>query len=322
MIKRNKKDLTILAVDDSRDMLALYSGLLDPGANAKLPCTLYTAENIEEAWRIFYDVKPDVLILDIFIGKESGLDFCKKIREKDRDGGYIGIILVTSEEDPTLIAKGLDLGADDFCVKSNTTMELMARLRSVVRFKRYADSLTETNNKLRNANEKLLKISITDELTHLFNMRYFKKRYQQEFIRSQRYHKKLSIIMMDLDHFKSVNDQCDHLMGSYVLATVGILIAKSIRSLDIAARYGGDEFIIMLPETGSEGAYVLAQRIQKTIHAFHFTQGDHELKITTSLGIATQNESNASIFKEASDLIRKADQNLYQAKKNGRGIIV
>ena len=149
-------------------------------------------------------------------------------------------------------------------------------------------------------------------------MRYFKRRLNEEFTRAKRYKKNLSLIMLDLDYFKSVNDDHDHLMGSFVLSEIGSLILKAIRNLDIPARYGGDEFIILLPETAEAGAYKLAERVSEKIKSAVFDNGKHQLNITASIGVGTMNPQNFIKYGEAHDLIREADEYLYEAKESGR----
>jgi diguanylate cyclase (GGDEF)-like protein len=198
----------------------------------------------------------------------------------------------------------------------------MARLMSVVRVIRMADSLSAAIDKLRLANERLAKYTITDELTKLYNMRYFRKRLNQEFVRALRYGKNLSLIMFDMDNFKSVNDQNDHLMGSYVLAEVGKLVWQSIRSVDIGARFGGDEFMVMLPETGVDGALVMAERIKASVSGRLFDNGRHKLKITASFGVSTMGPDQEGSFSHPNELMRAADMFMYEAKELGRNRVI
>ena len=153
-------------------------------------------------------------------------------------------------------------------------------------------------------------------------MKYFKKRLQQEFIRADRYKKFLSIIMIDLDYFKKVNDCYDHLLGSYVLAETGHLLRHSVRNLDIAARFGGDEYVIMLPETDPEGAWSMAERIRSQLEKKIFDNQIHRVQITSSVGVSTMGPTDCLPFQDANELIRKADQFLYEAKETGRNQVI
>ena len=319
--------MKILAVDDEEGILSLYQDLLckDDQSKADENDYLYElrlAKRAKEALELFKSFQPDIIILDVYLSGSTGLEVCRQIRQQNRYGSYVGIIFVTGEQTPELTKMGLELGADDFCHKAETTTELLARIRSVIRTKKMADSLKLANEKLRAANERLAKITITDDLTNLYNMRYFKRRLNQEYVRAERYKKFLSLIMLDVDHFKQINDHFDHLMGSYVLGEIGRLIATSIRSLDIAARYGGDEYVIILPETAPKGAYTMAERIRSCIANANFDNGTYQAAVTISLGVATLGPSVNFAYKNSMDLIRAADRFMYEAKASGRGCTV
>ena len=315
--------IKILAVDDQAEILDLYDSIFEVQneMDKTYEYDLKSVQTAEETSTILKTYKPDIVILDVYLAESSGLDLCKQIRRWSRNGEYIGIIFVTGEKTPELIKIGLELGADDFCSKNQTSEELTARIRSVIRIKRMADSLRYTNQKLRIANERLLKLTITDELTGLFNMRFLKRRLAEEYTRATRYKKILSILMIDLDYFKQVNDSMGHLMGSYVISQMGKLIKHEVRSLDVAARYGGDEFIILLPETDEEGAYNLADRILNKLKLNIFNNGEHQVNLTASLGIGTLGPHNMDRLQEPKDLIQEADKYLYRSKELGRARI-
>ncbi|MCB9229095.1 MAG: diguanylate cyclase [Deltaproteobacteria bacterium] len=312
----------ILAVDDSDEILFLYEDLLRQSGAGFERYQLKTAKNAADALKLFVQFSPDVLILDVYLSGSSGLEICRQVRRLSRQSAYVGIMFITADHSPEMMNACAGLGSDDFCSKLQMPLELAARLRSVVRIKRMADSLRATNEKLRLANERLIKISITDELTGLYNMRYFKKRLQQEFTRAERYRKDLSLMMIDLDFFKRVNDQCDHLFGSFVLAQTGALLSDSIRSLDIAARFGGDEYVIMLPETNAEGAYIMAERIRKQITDKVFDNHSYSVQITPSIGLATMGPDSSLECSHPSELMREADHFLYDAKASGRNRVM
>ncbi|MFK7824456.1 MAG: diguanylate cyclase [Oligoflexales bacterium] len=318
---RDAEAIRVLAVDDMPEILDLYEELLETEKKDGSNYDYCTASSATEALSLFDEFKPDIVILDVHLKDSSGLEICRQIRQMTRNKNYIGIIFVTGDQCPKLMESGLDLGADDFCGKSQTATELTARIRSVVRIKKMADSLQSANDKLRSANERLAKITITDDLSKLYNMKYFQKRLNEEFVRADRYQKHLSLIMIDLDHFKQVNDNHDHLMGSFVLSETGKLIGDSIRSLDIAARFGGDEFIILLPETGLQGARTFADRIGQGIAKMIFDNGHCQARVSASIGVATMGPGIPCRFKSANDLMRAADRFLYEAKDSGRGCV-
>jgi two-component system cell cycle response regulator len=264
---------------------------------------------------------PDLLVIDASLPGISGMELLRQVRSSPKRGHHIGTIFLVRERDTDCIARALELGIDDFCIREHLEHELAPRVTSVNRIRTQIDSLNRANDKLRVANERLAKITITDDLTGLYNMRYFKRRLIQEFTRAQRYDKFLSIVMFDVDYFKRVNDLNDHLMGSFVLAELGKMVAKEIRTVDIAARFGGDEFVIMLPETGAGGAHNAAVRIASNVKARVFEHNDNRFQITLSMGIATFGPGSET-FENGTELLRRADQYLYQAKEGGRDQIV
>ncbi|MEZ4743173.1 MAG: diguanylate cyclase [Bdellovibrionota bacterium] len=263
---------------------------------------------------------PAIIIIEIENDETQYLDIFKQIREHNQFQSYTGMIAVT-DSSIEIAAKSLEHGADDFCCKTRILAELVARVHSLLHYKKNTEALTIANERLKIANEKLTRLTITDELTGLYNMRYFKNRLEQEFLRAERYDKFLSIIMIDIDNFKSVNDTNDHLMGSFVLAELGKIIATKIRTVDIAARFGGDEYVIMLPETGISGAHNAAKRIAQGTAATLFDNGRNQMKVTMSVGIATYGPGS-EVFENGTELLRRADHYLYEAKETGRNKIV
>jgi diguanylate cyclase (GGDEF)-like protein len=172
---------------------------------------------------------------------------------------------------------------------------------------------------LKNANKQLKEMAFRDGLTGLYNHRYFKDLMAHELNRSERYRNPLSFIMLDLDHFKKINDEYGHPVGDIVLKEVCKAIKNSIRACDIAARYGGEEFIVVLPETELKEAMVVAERLRKTVEDLTITANSHSINVTISVGLTSYIVSKGK--KNKSDIISEADAALYQAKKNGRNNI-
>ena len=189
---------------------------------------------------------------------------------------------------------------------------MLARVRAQLRIK----DLTE---RLEAANARLQTLVDIDDLTGLYNMRSVYQKLDAEIGRAQRFQRAVSVIMMDMDNFKSVNDTNDHLFGSFVLSEVGKLIKESIRQVDFAARYGGDEFLIALSETTVEGASITAERIRKKIEAHTFTSPTSSMKLTASLGLAVIEPTTQNI--DARNLVRYADNSLYEAKRSGKNCV-
>ncbi len=164
----------------------------------------------------------------------------------------------------------------------------------------------------------LERLAVTDGLTNVYTRRHFLERFDEEVKRAAAKKIKLSLLMLDVDHFKMVNDQFGHLAGDYVLKEVGLVIKESIREIDIAGRYGGEEFCIVLPETDLEGAFLVAERIRKVTEERMIKAYDASIRITLSIGVSTY-PSNG---KQVEELIDKADWSLYRAKSQGRNCVV
>ena len=186
-------------------------------------------------------------------------------------------------------------------------------LRQLKEEKRRAEELAR---KLKMVNEKLRKLSIIDGLTGLYNHRYFQERLREEFERTRRYRHSLSLIMLDIDYFKKVNDTYGHLFGDFVLKELARIIKESLRKTDIAARYGGEEFALILPETEIQGASALGERLRSRVEKHSFQMKGISLHITISLGAASIFPAESS--KTPRDLIETADKALYYSKTHGR----
>ncbi len=159
-------------------------------------------------------------------------------------------------------------------------------------------------------------LTIMDELTELFNFRYFRNKLSDELRRADRYRQRFSILMMDLDHFKKINDVYGHQTGNIVLRELSGIIKQCVRDVDIVARYGGEEFVVILPQTGDNDAMIIAERIRSTVQNSFFSnaQGQRDIQMTISIGVASYPDG----VKTLEQLIEKADKALYEAKSNGR----
>lgn len=264
------------------------------------------AESGIEALKKINDWLPSLVLLDVNMPDLNGLDTLKSLRSK---GEYISTIFVSGKNNTEDVIRGLDAGADDYIGKPFDTLELLARVRSHLRNKDIRDELAQ-------ANKKLLELVDIDDLTGLFNMRSLYQKLDYELDRASRYNGSLAVIMMDMDNFKLVNDQHDHLFGSFVLAEVGKIIKSNIRSVDFAARYGGDEFLVCLTEIDEKGAKGFAERLRKKIEEYNFDNSLYSIRLTSSLGFAFAKPDVTPV--DARSLVRYADRALYLAKENGR----
>jgi len=313
--------IKVLIIDDTPDFHEVYRLVLTAnpsfsGAEFRFHHAYSGLEGISK----IDEILPDIVLLDINMPGLSGIEVCETVRKKHHQTGYLAIIFLSSEDSPRDVNMCLDAGGDDFCSKRNAHLELPSRVRCVLRVKDMHESILKANQDLIIANQKLKILSEIDDLTGLLNMRSFKTRMAQEFSRSSRHGDPLSMIMLDLDHFKQVNDSSNHLMGSHVLSEVGKLIGTSIRKHDVGARFGGDEYIVLLGHTDEEGAWAVATKIHEIISGYSYRFDQFEARVTASIGVATFYPQIGN-FSDITDVMKAADANLYRAKDRGRACI-
>ena len=275
------------------------------------------AKDAKEALKLVKASPPDLVLLDMILPDMDGREVLRLIKPPGSEQ-FMPVIILSMKGDVATKVEGLRLGADDFLVKGVEDPEIIARCQAMLRIKSLQERLREMQRKLEEQ-------SITDALTGLRNRRFFDERLHEEFRRAQRYGDYLSLIMVDLDHFKLVNDRYGHPVGDAVLRESAGLIRASLRDPDICARYGGEEFAVILPKTHMSGALAVAERIWRAIGQKDFLVGPGEdgrtprtIKVTGSIGVAFYPSKDIN----SSDLLlRFADQALYQAKRSGRNTI-
>ena len=270
--------------------------------------------------------QPDLLIMDVEMPGLGGVEVCRivKANQGSNGFGFIPVILMTARR--TGKVEGLELGADDYLIKPFDMLELSARVKSMLRLKALQDALVQKNRELDRANreleekrEELLHLSRTDGLTGLFNRRYFEERLEAEFQRSVRYRAPLSCFLLDVDHFKKINDTWGHPFGDVVLREVAAVTRRALRDVDVLARYGGEELVALLPETSPEEAWRAAERVRMGIEAMRLTAqteaGPQLVRCTASIGVST---FPSDVEESPEALVQTADECLYEAKQNGR----
>lgn len=299
-MKKDPKSRQILIVDEDPDSMALIQEPLRwEGYEVKGLSSVREANEALNYW------KPQLILIDPDVKDLDGVDFINNICNSPNKTS----VLVTSKNSNTeYIIQMLDAGASDYIMKPFVPLEFLARVRTHLRIRDLQEELIATNDKLK----ELVDI---DDLTGLYNMRSLYSRLEFEIERARRFDRSVCVVMMDMDHFKSVNDGHDHLFGSFVISEVGKVIKATTRNIDIPARYGGDEFLIVLSETPVNGARMFCERLRKAIESATFTNGVDSIKLTISIGFAMTN-SNEVI--SAKDLVRRADMALYEAKRSGR----
>jgi diguanylate cyclase (GGDEF)-like protein len=257
----------------------------------------------------------DFIILDYNMPKRSGLDVISRMKELDI---ATPVIFVTGQGNETVASEAIKRGAYDYVVK-DTQLHFLDRLPSVIREAKSKHELIETNRflvqELRRANERLQKMSFTDEMTGIFNYRFIRKQLDTEIQRSQRYDKPLSICIIDIDHFKEINDAFGHQTGDQVLKDLARILSQCTRSVDYVGRYAGDEFVIIFPDTSLPDAIRLCERIRKAVREHSLQFAGSEIRYSLSIGVADFESKKRS---SSTTLLEAADLKLYQAKRSGR----
>jgi diguanylate cyclase (GGDEF)-like protein len=302
----------ILVVDDDTSVREEVADMLD-----EVGYQVIVGSDGNDALAKVRDESPDLIVMDVEMPGMGGREACRIIKGNKRFG-FIPIILVTARDDVQTKVEGLEMGADDYLVKPLNKLELTARVKSMLRLKALQSDLLEANERLQNMNERLQELSMTDPLTGVYNRLFFQKRIDYEFQRADRYQTPLALLMLDLDHFKRINDTHGHPFGDLVLREFSELLFSSVRGVDLVARYGGEEFVVACPETNENQAMVVCERIRKKIEQARFKSEGVEDKITTSIGVAVCPHPKIG---DADELLRVADEALYKAKQAGRNCI-
>jgi two-component system, cell cycle response regulator len=249
----------------------------------------------------------DLVLLDIMMPGLDGMDCCRLIKGITQDS-FLPVILLTARTDTDSRVSGLRIGADDYVCKPYDDRELLARVTNLVRLKRMHDQIHDARTRLE-------ALAISDELTGLYNYRYLHTRLNEEFKRSERYRDPLACVMLDIDHFKRINDRYGHDVGDVVLRETSARVRRAVREIDVVTRYGGEEFLLVLPSTNFSGALAVADRVWRAVGGEPFTLATGSERISVSVGVAVFPSRD---IKSKDQLIKAADKALYQAKNEGR----
>ncbi len=251
------------------------------------------------------ETHPDLLLIDRTLPDGDGLELLRAV--KDGSEEFVPVILSGPSETAQRVA-ALQAGADECLARPIDSAELLARTRALLRLK-------STHDRVRGVQRELERMVVSDSLTGLFNRRALIDRLNGEFARVGRYQTPMALAMIDLDGFKPINDTYGHLFGDQVLRAVGGAILRSVRTLDIPARYGGDEFVLVLPQTDAAGALRVCERILKNVTGLELSPAGEPLKLTASLGLGFYPSEDVTT---PEDLLRAADDALYRAKRAGK----
>lgn len=295
---------SILIIDDSETIRHNIRETLDSHGLFK---TFHEAGDGVEGFKALIENRVDIILCDLEMPRMDGFKFLAMLatREELRD---IPVIMLTSHEDRDFKVRGLEQGASDYITKPFDPGELVARVKVHLKLKTLQDQLKRSN-------ELLTQLSNTDHLTGLYNRRFLVDALGKEFQRASRKQGHLSLVMLDIDYFKRVNDTYGHQAGDAVLVALAGMVRQHLRSYDVAARYGGEEFLLVLPEATLEESVAVAERLRHETTELAFDRNLRDLCLTISLGVAAYPDNHADSMES---LIWQADEALYQAKQNGR----
>lgn len=314
MVNNGVEGSKVLVVDDvplNRKLQQAYLGAVGYEV-------LLAKDGVEALQRVEED-SPDLILLDVMMPNMNGFQVCRRLKNNESTR-FIPVIMVTALNEIEDKIKGIEAGADDFIYKPFNKLELLARVKSLLRIKHLHDELERKIKELESTQKKLYQLAITDGLTELFNYRYFNEQLVHELSRAKRHNLNVSVAMLDIDYFKHYNDTHGHPAGDKVLKTIAHLLRSNIRKIDVAARYGGEEFALILIETKKTSAAIVAKKIEKLIEDYPFTNKETQPngKITISMGVASYPEDT----QDPERLVTIADKRLYKAKAQGRNRVV
>jgi two-component system cell cycle response regulator len=250
----------------------------------------------------------DLIVISLSLRNADGLRLCSEIRSLD-DGRHLPLLALAEAEEQGRLHRALDMGVNDYIVRPVNTSELLVRVRTQIKRKRYTDYL-------RSRLEQSVELAVLDPLTTLHNRRYFTRHMQALFDRSVDRGRVLSILLIDVDRFKFINDTHGHDAGDDVLRALASRLRDNVRASDLACRLGGEEFVVVMPDTSLENANLVGERLRHCIAAMPFMVGlqRNPINVTSSIGVAALEYGDD----KPELILRRADQALYSAKRDGR----
>ena len=295
---------SVLIIDDS---VTVREQIIRSLESSGLFSRYYEAEDGLEGLKKLISAPVDIILCDLEMPRIDGFKFLSMLKARP-DLQNVPVLILTGMNNRDQKLKGLERGASDYITKPFDPEELVARVKVHLKIKKLQDEL-------KHSNELLLELSNTDHLTGLFNRRYMMEALNKEVQRSLRKGGNLSLIILDIDHFKLVNDEFGHLQGDVVLQKVAMLLQKELRNYDCAARYGGEEFVAILPDSSLEEAVFVANRIRLAVQDARFNGTIAKLSLTVSLGVSCFSTGQTTTV---DGFIKMADDALYRAKAHGR----
>jgi len=293
--QKDNSPLTVLVIEDHPDQRDLLAIVLQ-----REGYRVITAANGLEALEKLETENVQIALSDIMMPKMDGFELIKRVRGNPALKN-IYLILITARIQEGDRVRGLDLGADDYITKPFSFSELLARIRvgsRVVQYQQHLEYQTQI-----------------DSLTGLFNRRAFDKKINEEFERTKRYHSPLSVMLLDIDNFKTINDTYGHHGGDAALVKIAESFREKTRQSDFPSRYGGEEFVLVLPETDQDSALQVAGKIHEAIRACSFGTTARPFALTVSIGVSS---TSARLYSDCRELVNDADRALYLAKNSGK----
>jgi diguanylate cyclase (GGDEF)-like protein len=303
----------ILVVDDHEDNVEVL--------RARLEARGYEVEGAMDGQSALDAVPrfcPDLILLDVMMPDMDGLEVVRRLKA-NKDLPFIPVIMQTALDSTERMVAGLEAGADDYVTKPINFAELEARVRSLLRIKKLQQEVADRERELSQMNDRLLHISLTDGLTQVDNRRALEQRLHEMFEHSLRLHEPISCVMCDIDHFKKVNDTYGHAAGDDILKQFAAILREEAREIDRVGRYGGEEFLILLPGTVLDSAVTFAERVRAHVEEHTFTFEGGTLNKTVSLGVASWPHPR---IEGREGMLKAADDALYVAKEMGRNRVV
>lgn len=314
MAKRIAK-LKVLIVEDGKVALKAISGYIEAMGVQPL-----LAETGKEAIELYSRERPDIVLLDIILPDTDGYEVAKEIRRlqgKDEWTAIIFLSVMSKDED---LVRGIEVGGDDYIMKPVGSVVVQAKVRAMFRLVQMQRALVKLAGQLNDANQELQRLSMTDGLTGIANRRMFDDTLLREWRRCMRLKRPISIVMLDVDHFKKYNDRYGHQDGDECLKTVAQEVQRlAPRAGDLVARYGGEEFVMILGDTDEDGALWVAERIRQHVADLNLPHKDSNFgHVTVSCGVSSVLPgSDLSVEM----LVKSADNALYLSKNQGRNMV-
>ena len=302
----------VLIVDDEPSVTYLLREVLE---RANYDCLVLN--DAREAVEAVQDFVPDLVLLDLWMPHLDGLELATQLREQPTDDLFLPIVMLTAQAQTDTKEQALRIGVNDFLEKPVSPPELRLRVSNLVQVRRLTQRLRTREDDLRKRLDELWRLAFYDSLTGAMSRHFLLEGGERALSQAKRYRHPLAVILIDLDHFKRINDRYGHAVGDEVLRTVAERIKRLIRTSDLFGRLGGEEFALVLPETDATGALVLAERVRRALSDDPAMTSYGALPLTATSGVATLRDAD-----DLPALLERADRALYKGKAAGRDRVV